>query len=167
MSLYLTDNEVYSEMGRERLRGCKDNDVFGHGAIRAYFQEIFADPSVTKIPHEEPDFSNLEKLPTEIAQNIQDFEKYWGRMWRKEGFLIYDIKLIYELPSNTSTIMRLQKLLRNGNLCKKRRTVVSRRLDGVCKYLFRHKPPTDTLHFFIKHVPNYEAKAKKMLATLS
>ena len=36
---YLTDHEVYSLNGRERLKGCRDNDVLGHGSVKAYYVE--------------------------------------------------------------------------------------------------------------------------------
>jgi hypothetical protein len=35
--LFLTDEEVFSSFGREKLAGNQDNDILGHGAINAYY----------------------------------------------------------------------------------------------------------------------------------
>ncbi|PJE58463.1 MAG: hypothetical protein COU81_00595 [Candidatus Portnoybacteria bacterium CG10_big_fil_rev_8_21_14_0_10_36_7] len=35
--LYLTDKDVFSVYGLEKLKGCQDNDFLGDGAIRAYY----------------------------------------------------------------------------------------------------------------------------------
>jgi hypothetical protein len=44
--LYLTDTDVYSSFGRSKLRGMRDNDVLGHGAIRQFYD--VSDAGVSK-----------------------------------------------------------------------------------------------------------------------
>jgi hypothetical protein len=73
---YLTDKDVYSKEGKKLLEGCRDNDLLGHGAIRKYF---YLNPTQGK-RYEHRDFWNKEKFPKEIADKIDNFDKYWGKM---------------------------------------------------------------------------------------
>jgi len=76
---YLTDQEVFSKWGKERLGGCRHNDVLGHGAIRAYYG-ISKDRGLDR---EQRNFWDTSKLPEELAEKVRHFEEHWGDMWRK------------------------------------------------------------------------------------
>ena len=93
---YLTDAEIFSARGREIAEQIK-NDALGHGAICAYF-DLKADQLIRR---EEPFFWLTEKLPSEIAQKIENFDRHWGKMF-KEGYfpsyILTDVILHYVTP---------------------------------------------------------------------
>ena len=84
---YLTDSEVYSEVGRDKLAWCKDNDVIGHGAIRAFYNLTGG------TDRERRDFWR-DDLPTELVKAVKDFDKHWGKMWNSGAFQADDLREI-------------------------------------------------------------------------
>lgn len=89
---YLTDREVFSEQGKEILKGCKHNDYLGHEAIRLFYNIKGGND------HECRDFWDINKLPKELANKVKDFSKYWGGMFR-EYFQNEDLcHIIYYAP---------------------------------------------------------------------
>lgn len=79
--LFLTDKDVFSSYGRDKLKGCKDNDYLGHGAIRTYFD--LNKSQATLKERENKEFWNKEGFPPEIAQYLESpktFLNTWGKM---------------------------------------------------------------------------------------
>ena len=74
---YLTDDEIFSKEGREKLSDCQDNDFIGHGAIRKFFDIKGGED------HEVRDFWNTDKLPKELADKIANFDSYWGKTFKR------------------------------------------------------------------------------------
>ncbi len=92
---YLTDAQAYSDRGKEVLAGAQDNDILGHGAIRAFY-----DLGQVGKEHEVTDFWNLEKLPSELQEKIRNFDLYWGRMFRSGCFQDDDLRhILLHAPS--------------------------------------------------------------------
>jgi hypothetical protein len=65
---YLTDKEVFSAHGREKLSGWRDNDVLGHGAIREFWGLKYG------FECEENDFWT-DDLPEELINLINNKER--------------------------------------------------------------------------------------------
>ena len=87
---WLTDAEVFSEEGREKLKGCAHNDFLGHGAITAFW-------GVDGVQCEAQDFWNLEKLPEKIrvtVETIEAFDRHYGQMWKAGYFQNEDLLYI-------------------------------------------------------------------------
>lgn len=84
--LFLTDADVFSEYGREVLKGTSDNDVLGHWAIVAFFRLSPTDGRRLKARC----FWETAGLPRVIAQKINNFDEHFGRMFR-EHFLNSDL----------------------------------------------------------------------------
>ena len=84
---YLTDDEIFSKEGREKLSGCQDNDFIGHGAIKKFFDIKGGED------HEVRDFWNTDKLPKELADKIANFDSYWGKTFKKY-FMNDDLRYI-------------------------------------------------------------------------
>ena len=111
---YLTDKEVYSEVGRDKLSGCKDNDVLGHGAIRTFY-------GLTGGPDRERRDFWAGDLPSELVQAVKAFDKHWGRMWSSGAFQADDLRDIICYAPEEWKIRASEKLLTmkpsNGDLC--------------------------------------------------
>ena len=75
--LFLTDADVYSSFGRKQLKGLRDADIIGHGAVREYYKI----PAEQGVDHERTDFW-ANDLPEEIQLAVKDFEKNFGRIFR-------------------------------------------------------------------------------------
>ncbi len=76
---YLDDKELFCERTSEILKGCKDNDLIGHHAIR----DVFGVRSNAGQEHEVQDFWETERLPKEIQAKLHDFasfKKNFGKM---------------------------------------------------------------------------------------
>lgn len=79
---FLTDKDVFSPHGRSTLKGTKDNDVFGHGAIRAFYGEATA----YLAEFENKRFWNKASFPAEIAVHLESPETLldtWGNMLKQ------------------------------------------------------------------------------------
>ena len=89
---HLTDVELRDKTIRERLKGCQDNDLIGHGAIRKAF-------NITRGRDVEiKDFWNIEQFPKEIQVTLRNFDKYYSRVW-SECFTGEDLRyIIYYAP---------------------------------------------------------------------
>ena len=136
--LYLTDEEVFSPTGEERLKECRHNDVIGHGAIREYFGEFFGS-GVRAREYELKDFWNAEKLPKEIADKIKDFDSHWGRMFESGAFQNDDLRYII-------------------------RYAPDRWKGEAAKQLLKQEPDNYDLRYIINHAPDrWGKKAKKLL----
>ena len=111
--LFLTDKEVYSEVGKEKLTGVQDNDVIGHGAIRAFYGLKPNEGTQREITA----FWKKKSFPPEIARYLESPETLidtWGRML-KSGAIDYEtaFSIMNEAP----------KLWREG-------------LSGICLDIF-------------------------------
>jgi hypothetical protein len=115
---YLTDQEVFSSIGREVFpkEETKDNDVLGHGAIRLFFNL-----KKEGTEHEETNFWDPENLPGELTEKIKDFDTHWGRMFTSGIFQNDDLRYIIEYAPNKWREKAWQQLLKqnpsNGDLC--------------------------------------------------
>lgn len=79
--LFLKDEDVYSSYGRDKLKGCRDNDYIGHGAIRTYF-DLDTSPA-KRTQYENKEFWKKENFPPEIARYLESPETFlntWGKM---------------------------------------------------------------------------------------
>ena len=80
--LFLTDEDVFSSFGRQSLKGTKDNDILGHGAIDAYYGE-----KAKLLKHyENKDFWHKVLFPEEIARHLespQTLLNTWGKMLKQ------------------------------------------------------------------------------------
>lgn len=77
--LYLDDAAIGSDHGRERLKACKDNDLLGHGAIRAFYGPAAS----AGVEHELRNVWESDKLPKELQQKLKDFptmRKHFGNL---------------------------------------------------------------------------------------
>lgn len=97
--LFLTDKDVFSKFGRERLAGCQDSDFIGHGAIRRYYGLDDDHPLTGGMEREYRDFWETKELPPEIAEKVKDFDWHFGRMFR-ECLNVDDLEyIVYNAPS--------------------------------------------------------------------
>ena len=88
---FLTDKEVFSDVGNLVFEGCRDNDVLGHGAIRKYYDL----PEKAGTDYEVRDFWNAEKYPKVIQNLLKDgFLKHWGKMFVSGKFMNDDLRYI-------------------------------------------------------------------------
>jgi len=79
---FLTDKDVFSPHGRSTLLGTKDNDVFGHGAITAFYGKAVA----YLAQFENKKFWKKSSFPAEIATHLESPETLldtWGNMLRR------------------------------------------------------------------------------------
>ena len=76
---YLTDDDIFSEYGQQKLVGCKPEDYIGHGVIRQYYDL----PLNVGVNKEVSDFWNTDKLPDELAQKVKTFWNHWGKCFNE------------------------------------------------------------------------------------
>ena len=79
---FLTDNEVFSPRGRETLKGTKDNDYIGHGAIDAFFGSATHNLS----QFENQNFWDNTPFPPQIAVHLESPQTLldtWGKILRE------------------------------------------------------------------------------------
>lgn len=79
--LFLTDKDVFSSYGQEKLKGAKDNDYIGHGAIKAFFD--LQNSQATLMEFENQNFWYKKQFPPEIAVHLESPEtmlKTWGKI---------------------------------------------------------------------------------------
>ena len=108
---YLTDAEVFSDLGREKLAGCKDNDYLGHNAIRKFW----GIPDKEGTNCEIQNFWELDKLPKEISDKIKEFDKWWVNIWEKY-FMNDDLRcIIYNAPATYKAKAAKQLLLQKAS----------------------------------------------------
>ena len=134
--LCLTDREVFSEEGREKLKGCLHNDVIGHGAIRVFYEITGGTDKEVR------DFWNVSLLPKELADklvSIKEFDKHWGQMFRAGHFQNDDLRRIIVYAPNEWR-------------------------GKAWKQLLKQKPGDDDLRRIIMCAPNeWKEKARKLL----
>jgi len=160
---YLTDQDIFSEHGREVLAGCKDNDFLGHGAIREFWN---LQGGAEK---EERDFWNFEKLPKELALMVRDFDKHWSKTF-KTYFQNDDLRhIIYDAP-NEWKAKALGQLLKQkpGNSGLTGIIIYAHAPEElkakVWKQLLKQKPGNSDLSRIINYAPEkWKDKARKML----
>lgn len=96
---FLTDNDVFSSFGRKVLKGSKDNDILGHGAIDAFFNQR----TITMEQFECRNFWEKDQFPPEIAVHLESPEtliKTWGKML-KQALRPDDIQYILDNAPKT------------------------------------------------------------------
>jgi len=101
---YLTDEEIFSKEGRDKLSGCQDNDFISHGAIRKFFGIRGGED------HEVKDFWNTNKLPKELVDKIANFDLYWSRTF-KRYFMNDDLRYIISKAPETWKSKASEQLL--------------------------------------------------------
>lgn len=84
---FLSDKEVFSEEGKESLKGCEHNDFLGHGAIRSFYDIKGG------VDKEKRDFWNGD-LPKELQAAVNNFDTHFGGMLREGYFQNDDLRYI-------------------------------------------------------------------------
>ena len=64
---FLDDLKLNTKEGRELLKQCKDDDIRGHGAIRAYYPELRKLGTNVECD----DFSSPDEFPSEVVEAIK------------------------------------------------------------------------------------------------
>ena len=64
---FLDDLKLNTKEGRELLKQCKDDDIIGHGAIRAYYPELRKLGTNVECD----DFSSPDEFPSEVVEAIK------------------------------------------------------------------------------------------------
>ena len=190
---HLTDVELRDKTIRERLKGCQDNDLIGHGAIRKAF-------NITRGRDVEiKDFWNIEQFPKEIQVTLRNFDKYYSRVW-SECFtgedLCYIIEYAPEAYKNKAWKQLLKQKPSNDDLCciiyyapkawknkawkqllKQKHSNEDLRYiiyyapeawkNKAWEQLLKQEPSNDDLRCIIKYAPEaYKNKASKLLSNL-
>jgi len=159
--LYLTDAEIFSKDGKERLRGCLDNDVIGHGAIKKFYNFRGGDE------YEMRNFWNANRLPEELAAKIADFDNHWGKTFQKY-FMNDDLRhIIYHAPE-TWKVKAWKQLLKQKPDSKDLRYIIYYAPEQwkakAWKQLLKQKPDSKDLRYIIEYAPEqWKAKAWKQL----
>lgn len=81
--LFLTDQDIFSSYGRKTLKGTMDNDILGHGAIRAYYNIENIDSQYRRCYQKEDKEFWKGIVPSQIAKFLKSPEtllKTWGKM---------------------------------------------------------------------------------------
>lgn len=110
--LFLTDKDVFSSYGRQILKGTKDNDILGHGAVRAYYNLYYSFYKYAE-EKEEMNFWEKKKFPPEIAKHLKSPEtvlKTWGKILAT-GLRVDDAAYILINASQKWTRGRLRNLV--------------------------------------------------------
>ncbi|HBM45431.1 MAG: hypothetical protein UR85_C0011G0025 [Candidatus Nomurabacteria bacterium GW2011_GWF2_35_66] len=80
--LYLTDEEIFSEVGEEKLMIVEKNEMLDHYAIKIFYNILF-----NKCTHcLSYNFWDTDKLPLELAEKIKKFDTYWGKCLERGYF---------------------------------------------------------------------------------
>ena len=158
---YLTDQDIFSEYGKEKLKGCRDNDFIGHGATRQFYDLRGG------IDHEIKDFWNLKQFPKEIADKLEKFEYYFGRIFRT---YLTNLDLRYIVYCGTPKYKDLawKQLLKqsptNNDLGYIIEYGIPKYKDLACKQLLKQSPTNYDLTYIIKYgTPKYKDLAEKEL----
>ena len=147
---YLTDQDVYSEAGKEKLAGCKDNDILGHGAIRKFYGLL------SGLDCERQDFW-ADDLPKELKLKLKNFDKHWGRMWRSRVFQNNDLFYIIYSSRSPWKGKASEQLLRqnptNDDLCCIICFAPSPWKGKAWEQLLKQKPTNSDIRYVVCNVP--------------
>jgi hypothetical protein len=158
---YLTDAEVFSEEGKLKLTGCKDNDILGHGAIKKFYE------GMDGVQYEERDFWN-DTLPKELADKVKEFDKHWGRMWTEGYFQNDDLCYIIEYAPDEWAAKAWKQLLKQNPSNYYLRYIVAYAPDKwkakAWEQLLKQNPSNYDLRYIIKYAPGeWASKALEQL----
>jgi len=159
---YLTDKEVFSKQGKKALKGCKDNDFIGHGAIRTYFM-------IDGTDKEQRDFWNLTE-PKELADKLKEFDKHWGKMLKSGYFMNDDLRYIIDYASDKWRAKASEQLLTQQPSNDDLRYIITYASDKwrvkAWQQLLTQQPSnTDLRHIVINASDKWRAKAWQQLLT--
>lgn len=80
---YLTDSEVFSKRGQKLLKDyLRKNLIFCHEAIRDFFELDAEEGDESRVKY----FWNVEQLPQELAEKVNEFDRHWGKMFSNGYF---------------------------------------------------------------------------------
>ncbi len=160
---YLTDAEIFSREGRKRLKGCKDNDVLGHGAIRQFFAISGGTDNENRY------FWDSTGLPGEIAKKIKDFDAYWGKTFSQGNFMNDDLFfIIEEYAPDEWKAKAWEQLLKqkpsNSDLCNIIEDAPDEWKAKAWEQLLKQKPSDDYFHHINRYASDkWKAKAREQL----
>ena len=164
---YLDDSKVFSKEGRALLKHCQDNDILGHGTIRKYFSDTDGKPMTGGKNCEVNDFWNTEKLPSELATKVKNFEQHWGRMLKTGLFQNALLGMVMYAPEEYKALAWKQLLKQEPSNYDLRYLVMHapeeyKALAG--KQLLKQGPSNDDLRCLVEYAPEeYKALAWKQL----
>jgi hypothetical protein len=153
---YLTDKEVFSSQGRERLSGCLGNDYLGHGAIRAFWGVKGG------TDYERRDFW-AEELPKELKNLIKDFDANFGKMWSKGYFQNDDLRRIVRFAPSKWAEKAWQQLFEQKPTNDDLRYIVhyvyaDEWAEKAWQGLLKQKPTKEDLQLIVCYAPDKGAE---------
>jgi len=160
---YLTDKEVFSKEGKEKLKGSLGSDFIGHAAIRTFF-----DLGERGRDREINDFWKLNRLPKELRLKIKNFDKYWGKMF-KRCFYYDDLCDIVRYAPDEWKVKASQQLLKQGPSNESLRAIIIYAPDEwkakASQQLLKQGPSFDDLKSVIKFAPDkWKKRAEKFFS---
>lgn len=93
---FLTDQEIFSSLGRKLFTGREIDYPLGHEAIRLYFG-LKPEEGTNYL---QSDFWQTESLPLPLAQAVNDFNRYFDKTFR-QCFWFYNLYDLFDHPSVT------------------------------------------------------------------
>jgi hypothetical protein len=158
--LYLTDAEIFGK-DKSLLEGCKDNDFLGHGAIRNFYNIEGG------LEREVRDFWNENILPKEIADKVQEFDKYWGKTF-ENYFQNDDLRYLIEYAPETYKPKACEQLLKQGPTNYDLRYLIEYAPETykpkAWQQLLKQKPTNYDLRYLIEYAPEtWKIKAWQQL----
>ena len=160
---YLTDSEIFSDDGKIKLAGCKDNDFLGHGAIIKYYGLEKAKNQGKLVEMENRDFWK-ENIPAELAEKIKNFDKNWGKTWKKyfmNDDLCYIIRYCPEFAER-AWVHLLPQTPSNYDLCYIIENCPAF-ADRASEHLLTQNPSNYNLRYIILNCPAFADRARKIL----
>lgn len=168
--LFLTDKEIFSSQGKERLEGCQDNDFLGHGAIRRFFAPCSEKMFRGGEEKEQEDFWNTITLPKQIAELLKtpkDFEKHWGKTFEnyfQNDDLRHIIGYAPEPYKGKAWEQLLKQSLGNSDLHHIIGYAPEPYKGKAWEQLLKQNPDNDDLRRIIENAPEpYKEKAAEQL----
>jgi hypothetical protein len=163
MIYFLTDAEIFSDLGREKLSGCKDNDFLGHGAIRRFY-----DLKDKGVDRENKNFwEEVSNIPEIIRSKLQNFDHNWGKTF-EEYFQNDDLRYIIEYAPDEWKSKAWEQLLKQSPSNSDLRYIIEYAPDEWKKkaweQLLKQSPSNDDLRYIIRYAPDeWKSKAWEQL----